>query len=103
MHNINLTQRQNSPRGPRPTVLDSVYVTLEPELREQMFRSGGKGETKAVQFAATKQRLRRNCARGAAINRVLEEVGKGAPSYNSYSPAKFQGDGQSILQQMVTD
>ncbi|GFS56756.1 hypothetical protein TNCV_2221901 [Trichonephila clavipes] len=31
----------NSPCGPRPTVPNSVYATLGPEVHEQMFQSGG--------------------------------------------------------------
>ncbi|GFV58869.1 hypothetical protein TNCV_4132311 [Trichonephila clavipes] len=35
----------NSPRGSRSTVPISVYVTLGPQMHEQMFRSGGQSET----------------------------------------------------------
>ncbi|GFX73519.1 uncharacterized protein TNCV_2342241 [Trichonephila clavipes] len=34
------------PRGPRPTVSNSVYVTLGSEVHEQMFRSNGQSDTK---------------------------------------------------------
>ncbi|GFS52694.1 hypothetical protein TNCV_45611 [Trichonephila clavipes] len=37
---------RNSTRGPRPTVPNSVYATLGPEVYEQMFRSGGQSDAK---------------------------------------------------------
>ncbi|GFX21921.1 hypothetical protein TNCV_2311981 [Trichonephila clavipes] len=36
----NLTQWRDSPRGPRPTVPNSAYTTLGPEVHEQMLQSG---------------------------------------------------------------
>ncbi|GFV69281.1 hypothetical protein TNCV_1937611, partial [Trichonephila clavipes] len=39
-------QWHDSPRGPRPTVPNSVCVTLVPEVHEQMFRSGGQSDVK---------------------------------------------------------
>ncbi|GFW92737.1 hypothetical protein TNCV_1735301 [Trichonephila clavipes] len=36
----------NSPLRPRPTVLNSAYVTLGPEVHEKMLRSGGQSDAK---------------------------------------------------------
>ncbi|GFW59252.1 hypothetical protein TNCV_2781831 [Trichonephila clavipes] len=36
----------NSPLGPRPALPILVYVTLGPEVHEQMFRSGGQSDAK---------------------------------------------------------
>ncbi|GFT26142.1 hypothetical protein TNCV_1543631 [Trichonephila clavipes] len=41
-----LTQWRDNPSRPRPTVLNLVYVTLDPEVHEQMFQSGGQSEAK---------------------------------------------------------
>ncbi|GFY28561.1 hypothetical protein TNCV_4149921 [Trichonephila clavipes] len=46
--NILLDQRswRNSPLGTRPTVVISVFVTLDPEVHEQMSRSGDQSDEK---------------------------------------------------------
>ncbi|GFU33890.1 hypothetical protein TNCV_615151 [Trichonephila clavipes] len=48
-------------------------------------------------------KLRRNFTREAVVNRVQNDVGKGAPSDHPHSPAKFEGDGQFAQHQTVTD
>ncbi|GFW13062.1 hypothetical protein TNCV_3329941 [Trichonephila clavipes] len=45
---------RNSPKGLRPTVLISVYVTISDEVRVQMFRSSGQSNMKS-QCSASKQ------------------------------------------------
>ncbi|GFX80297.1 uncharacterized protein TNCV_2643131 [Trichonephila clavipes] len=42
---------RSSPCGPRPIVPVSVYVTLGPKVKEQMFRSGGQSDAKALCLA----------------------------------------------------
>ncbi|GFW44241.1 hypothetical protein TNCV_1746701 [Trichonephila clavipes] len=45
-----------------------------------------------------KNRYGLNCTRLAVVNRVQEDVGKGAPSDHPHTPEKFQGDGQFVQQ-----
>ncbi|GFS57891.1 hypothetical protein TNCV_2909691 [Trichonephila clavipes] len=43
---VNLTQRRNSPWRPGPTVPNSVYATMDLEVHEQMYWSGGHSDAK---------------------------------------------------------
>ncbi|GFX33060.1 transposon Ty3-G Gag-Pol polyprotein [Trichonephila clavipes] len=62
-----------SPRGLRPTVPNSVYLTLDPEVHEQMFRSGDESDVKPL-VLSSHQGLPRANGQVERINRTIIPV-----------------------------
>ncbi|GFY61070.1 hypothetical protein TNIN_79471 [Trichonephila inaurata madagascariensis] len=60
-----------------------------------------------IQFASSvyrnQNRLGQNCTRGVVVSGAEDDVGKGVSCDHPHSPTKFQGDGQCVQQQIVTN